>query len=59
MVMVRKPKLDPRTVKLQAEYDELAVKAQRWWRRLRRAVNALEKCHRRAATLKRRLDNPD
>jgi hypothetical protein len=56
--MPRKCKLDPKAVKALAEIEDLTVKVERWWRRLRRAVTALEKCRRRRASLQRRLDSP-
>jgi hypothetical protein len=46
---------DPRVIALLDQKAKLAGECERWWRRLRRAVNELEKRRRRLARLDRRV----
>jgi hypothetical protein len=45
---------DPRLIALLDQKEKLGRECERWWRRLRRAVNELEKRRRRLARLEKR-----
>jgi hypothetical protein len=46
---------DPKLIALKDRLDKAGQGCDRWWRRLRRAVNALEKLRRQMARLSRQI----